>query len=922
MSQSSLLRFFGGSPKREREEEEGGGEGEPERAVRTKAKKVEAVVVPDNDELSDSDFLLLADEPDDGKEKELQAPETPASSSASVRKRRRQTDLGTAFADSVTAAALQEEASGLPPDLCAVGSRQITDWVSALEARAVRFPFLIPDQATGPRTPTSLVAAPQATIPNLYIDPQHRLRLTSFDRQYWDIKCEHMSSLVAFTKGPFYEFFDADALRVSSLVGTKVSLRSAGLIITGLHENSADAAFGKLLAAGYTVVVVGQEASRAQRDRDLRTGRAQGSTTDLLVRKVTARLSRGTVTHQDMTPPDATCYCAVLSVVERRLSALTPAALEVGVAAFDATVGSLVVGQVADWDETLSQIRSVLARLAPVEVVLEGDGGIHGALAAAVRSTLPHAQVTVVPAAAGDFCTAHARRLLDLECTQRNESIPPLLVSLLDDPTQEAASSALGGALSFASSAGLLYALLRAPAVHSLASVDAGAMPDPDASRLILDHTALTSLHIVRNEVGTEAGTLLAWLAPHTSTPMGKRVLRAWLTSPLRSPPAIRTRQAIRRALSANGATRDRLRGRLRQLPDLDRLVGSVLAQRATVRSFVDTLDALASLSSIDALLRSSSWPDPTDKTNSASLLPSSLPTPLPDLTPSLACLSLSLSLSETRERGRAVLPAGRSAGYDEALAAQAAVEVELQSELERARQAFGTRSVRFAHVGNAHYLLEVPKRESKLAPPEYKVETGTSTVRRFSSLCLSRLASAHDDTVVDLDTAARLAFRRILAECSNFSKEWRSAGAYVGELDALLSLSLSADEMVEPTTDAVFLPDHPEEEEEGERERERERETDTGHAGRTTSSPVGWKPGLRPKLSLSLSLSPRHRSHGSKHGWEINAPSHSRKQHCPRSNRISNSRALSLSLSPRSPLLSDWGWGRRSRCWPVNLCP
>jgi len=133
-------------------------------------------------------------------------------------------------------------------------------------------------------------------------------------------------------------------------------------------------------------------------------------------------------------------------------------------------------------------------------------------------------------------------------------------------------------------------------------------------------------------------------------------------------------------------------------------------------------------------------------------------------------------------------------------------VEVSLQAELQVARQAFNTNAVKFAHVGNTHYLLEVPKKASKLVPPEYRVEGGTATVRRFSSAALTRLASRHDDTVVDLEGAARSAFSRVLTETLRFASVWRAAARYVAELDALVALSVSADEMCEPTTDAVFV--------------------------------------------------------------------------------------------------------------------
>ena len=94
------------------------------------------------------------------------------------------------------------------------------------------------------------------------------------------------------------------------------------------------------------------------------------------------------------------------------------------------------------------------------------------------------------------------------------------------------------------------------------------------AEYLRLDAATQRHLEIVETEIAREReGSLLA-AVDRTLTPMGRRMLRSWLLSPLTDIAKINVRLRIVSELAGNAALRDGLAERFRALPDIERLAG------------------------------------------------------------------------------------------------------------------------------------------------------------------------------------------------------------------------------------------------------------------------------------------------------------------------------------------------------------
>src|SRR5438034_8420870 len=95
------------------------------------------------------------------------------------------------------------------------------------------------------------------------------------------------------------------------------------------------------------------------------------------------------------------------------------------------------------------------------------------------------------------------------------------------------------------------------------------------------------------------AGTTLLGVLDRTMTPMGARLLRAWLLAPLVDPAAITTRLDAVEVLVGDLRGRDRLREALDGVRDVERLAGRAALGRATPRELGALRDSILRLPEI-----------------------------------------------------------------------------------------------------------------------------------------------------------------------------------------------------------------------------------------------------------------------------------------------------------------------------------
>jgi DNA mismatch repair protein MSH3 len=395
---------------------------------------------------------------------------------------------------------------------------------------------------------------------------------------------------------------------------------------------------------------------------------------------------------------------------------------------------------------------------------------------------------------------------------------PPALAAALALPPL--VLRALAHALDHLRPFGLEAVLRAAPAFREFSA----------ARELALSPNALEQLEVLRNSAdGRERGSLI-WLLDRTTTPAGSRLLRHWVTRPLRDVPAIEERlDAVEELVGAGGDGNSAgnaaaapalaaLPELLRALPDLERALtralhgtSSPLELLRVLRLFADLHARLGLAADLDAA-DSSAPPALAPPRGVRSALLVRLLLAAGDLRcaaaarASLASIDADAAAANDRlalcaDDARFPEVASRRAGVAAAEAALAALLPELAKEL-------GVRSVEYVSLNNqGDYLVQAPAALDARAPRAWERVSKTQKFVRFRPPAVRRTLAALELAREHLAAAAAAAWRRLQAEFSEDLGSFRAAARALAALDclaSLASLAASAPGYVRPR----FLPD------------------------------------------------------------------------------------------------------------------
>ncbi len=492
--------------------------------------------------------------------------------------------------------------------------------------------------------------------------------------QYLRVKREHPDAFLFFRLGDFYEMFFEDATRGAALLGLTLTSRNKQdpdpIPMCGIPWHQRDAYLARLLRLGHKVAVCDQLEDAAV---------AKG----LVQRGVTEVLTPGSVTGDAFLDASANNF----------LAALWPGPEVLGVCLADASTGEVKLAE-APWGDAagfLSRLR-VAEWLTPQESDLRESAG-DGRLAAALLG-LP-----------GTRSSASARRFLDLG---------------LPRARWDAAGAALLDELPVA-------AVAAAAALDYLDRVQGGAAlqltrVERWAEESVLRYDGATARHLELFQAqpgGDPAHTLWRHLNLCAS-PLGTRLLRAWLERPLTDLAAITERHDAVAAWLGAGTARTAFRERLKGLADLERLAARLACARATPRDLGALRDSLGRLPALAAALQERAGA-------------TAGPAPLavdPVLERMLAQALVDDPPPVSRDGG--IIRAGHDERRDEldALAHSGKRWIAELESSERARTGIGSLKVGFNRVFG--YYLEVTRSHLDKVPTDYERRQTLTTAERF----------------------------------------------------------------------------------------------------------------------------------------------------------------------------------------------
>lgn len=377
-------------------------------------------------------------------------------------------------------------------------------------------------------------------------------------RQYQEIKSRHTDAILFFHIGDFYETFGADAELVSRELDLVLTSRSKGdegkIPLAGVPYHAADSYIARLVAKGYNVAVCDQL-------EDAR--KAKG----IVRRDVVRVITPGTVIDPSMLPSADARY--LMAFCEG------PEGQDGGLAFLDVSTGEFFVAGVSR-EMPVAAIRSEIARYRPAECILSPT------TPPAIARAIAAAGVVVHTFSAEAFEPARAARYLQ-------DHFHVISLDGYGCGNMPAATGAAAAALRYAQET-----------QHAELSHVGGLSTRTPAECMLLDAVTLRNLEVTDSiRPGAKGGTLLSCLNT-TKTPMGARLLRFRLTSPLRDPAGIDARLDAVEYWVKNPPQRQALRTLLTGFPDLERIAGRISYGNAGPR---DLIALAATLGKVPAIL-------------------------------------------------------------------------------------------------------------------------------------------------------------------------------------------------------------------------------------------------------------------------------------------------------------------------------
>ena len=377
--------------------------------------------------------------------------------------------------------------------------------------------------------------------------------LTPMKRQYNEIKKDYPDCLLFFRLGDFYEMFDDDARTASRELELALTTRDRGkpaeeqTPMCGVPYHSSEVYIGRLIAKGYKVAICEQLEDPA-------------AAAGIVERGVVRIITPGTVTEGSMLEEGRSNYVCSIWLGQ-----------DGGGAAFcDISTGEFCVSAFAE--EPVDHILNELGRFMPKEAVLCEAAAENSAVGAFLR------RIDCLPETGPERFDAAACEALVWE--RFGEKAGP-------------AETAAAGAL-------LAYILETQKCdISHIRRLDRFG----EGRYMELDYAARRNLELTESlRTGEKRGSLL-WVLDHTKTPMGGRLLRAWVERPLLDPAAIRRRLAAVGELVSDAVARAELRRVLGDIGDIQRLIGRCVYGTANGRDLLALGRYFACLPELTALL-------------------------------------------------------------------------------------------------------------------------------------------------------------------------------------------------------------------------------------------------------------------------------------------------------------------------------
>ena len=576
---------------------------------------------------------------------------------------------------------------------------------------------------------------------------------TPLMRQYAAVKKEHPTALLFFRLGDFYELFFDDAIVAAKELQITLTSRNKekGIAVPmcGVPHHAAEGYIGKLIRKGFKVAICEQmeDAKLAKK---------------LVRREVTRVVTPGTAA-DSLLGSEENNFLAALAQVEQR----------VGFAALDLSTGEFRATEFSG-ENALRRVQEELEQLRPKELLYGSAAPLFDTKASRALTTQPPPAQTPQPRATGVTC---AETPLDDWIFAPDHAIP-LLENHFGVLSLE--GFGLAGRTAAAAAAGAILYYVRSTQRGSLDHVDRIGWYERQ-NCLVLDAVTVRNLELIEPLfAGADTGVTLLRSIDAAVTPMGKRLLRAWLLRPSLDLAEIHARFDAVEAGVKDVIAREELRRALDGVLDLERLLSRVTLETANPRDVLALAASLAKVPGIKAAVgrlaaeRLKALHSLLDELGDLRDRIEQMIVPEPPLSfadGGVIAAGVDRDLDELRELSRN--------------SKQVLAQIEQR---ERGRTGISSLKVKFNSIFG--YYIEVSKPNLHLVPQDYERKQTLVNAERFTTPELKEYEAKILDAQEKIVEIERRLFTELRTAIASEARRIRQTALALAEVDVLASLA------------------------------------------------------------------------------------------------------------------------------------
>jgi len=567
---------------------------------------------------------------------------------------------------------------------------------------------------------------------------------TPMMQQYLRIKAEHPDELLFYRMGDFYELFYDDAKKASQLMDITLTARgkSGGnpIPMAGIPYHSAEGYLAKLVKLGESIAICEQIGDPAT---------SKGPVKRQVVRVVTP----GTISDEALLDERRDNLLAAVAYHNNRSGIAT-----FGIATLDIGSGRFLILEVTGTEA----LQSELQRLSPAELLVGED--------------FPASDIVDV------YKGVRRRQPWEFEPdTARRQLTDQFGTKDLQGFGCDHLPLALAAA-------GCLLQYARETQRTALPHIRTISHENRDDS-VILDAATRCNLELDINLKGGQENTLLS-VFDNTSTAMGSRLLSRWINRPLRHLVTLQGRQQAVAVLRLNYCY-ETLTNELKNIGDMERILGRVALRSARPRDLTRLRQSLAALPAIQSILISSKSPG-SESTRIQQLLVQA--SEFPNTVDLLTCAIIDNPPVVIRDGG--VIANGYDTELDELRnistdAGQFLIDLE-----QREKQNTGISTLKVGYNRVHGYYIEISRAQSDQAPAEYIRRQTLKNAERFITPELKKFEDKALSAKSRALTREKALYEALIETLNEQLLPLQDCAAAISELDVLTNMAERADSL------------------------------------------------------------------------------------------------------------------------------